>query len=192
MKKILALLLAAVMCLSLVACGGGNDTPSTNDNNANNTSQENENSTTDNIDYEPVEITLDNWQDYFEVVEVPVWEENAFGEIDSFNLEYEFRLKEEYYPRLNAEASNIVIEISYSYGKKPCKVDFENLTYELGERLRTETTTNITDKFYDHNGRFFTNPFGITSYDPGTQEVRYYDDVEMLRIQGTLYLTAEQ
>lgn len=51
MKKLLALLLAAVMCLSLVACGGGNDTPSTNDNDANNTSQETENSTTDNTDY---------------------------------------------------------------------------------------------------------------------------------------------
>lgn len=32
MKKILALLLAAVICLSLVACGGG-ETPNTNDNN---------------------------------------------------------------------------------------------------------------------------------------------------------------
>ena len=181
MKKIIALIVVVAMCLSLVACGGGTDT-----------SQETENNTTDNIDYEPIEITLDNWQDYFEVVEVPVWEENAFREIDSFNLRYEFRLKEEYYPRLNAEASNIVMEISYSYGAKPCKVDFENFTYELGERLRTATATNITDEFYDDNGKFYANPFGITSYDPVTQEVRYYDDVEMLRIQGTLYLIAEQ
>lgn len=51
MKKIIALLLVAVMCFSLAACGGGNDTPSTNDNGANNTSQENESSTTDNTDY---------------------------------------------------------------------------------------------------------------------------------------------
>lgn len=51
MKKLIALLLAAVMCLSLAACGGGNDTPSTSDNNANNTSQETENSTTDNTDF---------------------------------------------------------------------------------------------------------------------------------------------
>lgn len=120
-----------------------------------------------------------------------MWKENAFGEIDSFNLEYEFRLKEKYYPRLNAEDSSVAMEISYSYGEKPCNVDFQNQTYQLGERLRTETTTNITDKFYDRNGRFFTTPFGITSYDAGTQEVRYYDDVEMIRIQGTLYLTTE-
>ena len=49
MKKLLSLLLAAVMCLSLVACGGGNDTPSTNDDGGNNATHESENSTT--VDY---------------------------------------------------------------------------------------------------------------------------------------------
>ncbi len=33
MKKLFALLLAAVMCFSLVACGGGNDTPNADNNN---------------------------------------------------------------------------------------------------------------------------------------------------------------
>lgn len=51
MKRIIALLLAAIMCFSFVACSGGNNTPSTNDNDANNTSQETENGTTDNTDY---------------------------------------------------------------------------------------------------------------------------------------------
>lgn len=50
MKKLLALLLAAAICLSLVACGVA-ETPNTDDTDANNTSQETENSTTDNTDY---------------------------------------------------------------------------------------------------------------------------------------------
>ena len=42
MKKFFALLVAAVMCLSLVACGGGEETPNTDDNGTqqeNNTNQ---------------------------------------------------------------------------------------------------------------------------------------------------------
>ena len=34
MKQVISLLLALVLCLSLCACGGGNDTPVTNDTNA--------------------------------------------------------------------------------------------------------------------------------------------------------------
>lgn len=43
MKKILALLLAAVMCLSLVACGGGEETPNTDDSSAQEQQLQNDN-----------------------------------------------------------------------------------------------------------------------------------------------------
>ena len=195
MKKLLSLLLAFVLVLMLTACNGGGETT----NSGGSQSQENYSSDKTNGDgesqsqqnYKAVKITLDNWQDYFEISEFPVWKEDAFGETDGFNLEYEFRLKKEFYPRLNAKDSSIAMEISYSYGEKPCKVNFEKKTYELGEPLRTETTTNITEKFYDYDGKFYTSPFGVTFYDTGKQEVRYYDNVEMIRIKGTLYLAAE-
>lgn len=51
MKKILAFVLAAVMCLALVACGGGNDTPSNND--ANNTPSDSQPSSGDQQSPEP-------------------------------------------------------------------------------------------------------------------------------------------
>ena len=43
MKKILALLLAAVMCLSLTACGGGEETPNTDDSSAQEQQLQNDN-----------------------------------------------------------------------------------------------------------------------------------------------------
>lgn len=296
MKKIFALLLAAVMCFSLVACSGGNDTPSTNDNDANNTSQETENSTTDNTDYaseltqllcdknvwygmchgkgseeeftffedghfevnsnshtwefreyhkdatdylasytfqttpdydatrglyvtnqfllgydtdgnlllywrdyfcynesqyELVEITLDNWNTYFEVIATPVFEQNAFGEYDDFKLSHRFQLKDEYFPLLNAEETKISIEVTYNYVERECNVDFENLTYELGEALRTAESSKITDSFYAYKDCFYCVPFGIESYYNGVYQYSY-EDVEVIRIQGMLCLRIEK
>ncbi len=51
MKKLMAVLLAMVMSVSLVACGGRNINPSTNEGGETKTTQENEISTTDNTDY---------------------------------------------------------------------------------------------------------------------------------------------
>lgn len=296
MKKLLALLLAVAMCFSLVACGGENDTPSTNDNDANNTSQESENSTTDNTDYaseltqllceknvwygmchgkgseeeftffedghfevnsnshtwefkeyhkdatdylashsfqttpdydaarglyvtdefllgydtngnlllywrdyfcynesqyELVEITLDNWNTYFELVVTPEFKQNAFGEYDNFKLSHRFQLKAEYFPLLNAEETKISVEVTYNYVERECNVDFENLTYELGEALRTAQSSQITDYSYANKDYFYFTPFGIQTYFDG--KIQYsYEDVEVIRIQGTLCLRIEE
>ena len=57
MKKTIALLMVLALCLSLCACGGGNNVPETI-----------ETPTTTEPQYEIVEITMDNWQEYFEFV----------------------------------------------------------------------------------------------------------------------------
>jgi hypothetical protein len=77
MKKMLVLLLAAVMCLSLVACGGGKEVVSGFDG----TPALNYNSVAEHIDR--VELTVDNWKDYIKEYsyDVEVIEKDAFGEI---------------------------------------------------------------------------------------------------------------
>ena len=56
MKKLFALLLVAVMCFSLVACGGGNDTPTANNNeqqtNNSGSQQETETNTTNTEEFD--------------------------------------------------------------------------------------------------------------------------------------------
>ena len=78
MKKLLALLLAAIMCFSLVACGGGTpntDDSSTQQNEAQQEAANNEDtdSSTETENNEPqsetVELTLENWNEYFEIVD---------------------------------------------------------------------------------------------------------------------------
>lgn len=76
MKKRFALLLAAVMCLSLCACGGGTQ------------------------ETETIEITTENWQDYFEVKLAATVYKNAFGEIDTCFAYHYVYLKREYRDKL--------------------------------------------------------------------------------------------
>ena len=64
MKKKLVLLLATLMCVSLCACGGsetssGNNTDTKTEENGGSLSQGEE---------KEVEITMDNWQEYFEEI----------------------------------------------------------------------------------------------------------------------------
>ena len=69
MKKWIVLLLAAVLCLSLAACGNGK----TEDNSGTSQGQTTDHSPQDTdepsnaeLTEQTIEITLDNWQDYFE------------------------------------------------------------------------------------------------------------------------------
>lgn len=118
-----------------------------------------------------------------------MFHQNGFGEYDDFDLWYGFQLKDEYYSLLDAGNSRIAMEISYNWGERICTVNFENQTYELGERVRTSSATKIVDSFINSGQSFYCSPFGIMLYDNGT--VRYYEDVEMLRIQGSLCLQVQ-
>ena len=69
MKKWIALLLAAVMCLSLAACGNGkteDNSGTSQGQTTNNSPQDTDEPSNAELTEQTVEITLDNWQDYFE------------------------------------------------------------------------------------------------------------------------------
>ena len=91
MKKLLALLLAAVMCLSLAACGGGTtDTQTKNPVLLYYESSVLNTNVFINIDkladiLEIVELTTDNWREYIKVYSysVETVETDAFGEVTS-------------------------------------------------------------------------------------------------------------
>lgn len=220
MKKLLALLLAAVMCLSLAACDGGNDTNSDNEPQANQSMQQEaeNNETAENNDAEApifqenseqqtsenntpniveIELTVENFDTYFELVEVAIFSENEFGETDEMELYQYYLVREEYNV---SDMSDFAVEYSCVWGRKNCEVDFTNLTYTLSDFNDTTPPANVmTDRFYDIevNGQ---ERFGFSIDGSGksvrksygtTGEVGYSVDFEILRVKGTLFLIEE-
>ena len=187
MKKAMSLLLTLVMCLSLCACGGGNDTPETTEIPtttipATTELEISEPETTAPIEaepqYETVEITMENWEDYFEFTHFYIPYKNSFGEVENFSVETRFCLKDGY------NASNVDIAIEYSYVEQgfTYEVNFENGTLTFGKAvdswgLTKDTTDMAITAFPCHlpsvGGRDETSVVIRTNY-------------EMLRIQGTI------
>ena len=92
MKKTISLLLTLVLCLSLCACDGGAQKTET------------------------IEITLENWQDYFELKLAATVYKNDFDEIDTCFANHYVYLKREYRDRL-VEADVAFAWTSDGYGQ---------------------------------------------------------------------------
>ena len=143
MKKLLAMLLVAVMSFSLVACGG--EAESKNDSVQQETTQnETSNAETEENKVEKipkeVEITVDNWQEYFEIVEVPVWVFNDFDEIEGcYGIITSLCLKEEFVEKGVSEKTNLAFEYTATRHVVPFEADLENKEVTLGEPYETQS-----------------------------------------------------
>lgn len=116
MKKLLASLLAVVLCLSLTACG-----------------VEERIAQLDRNVYEVIEITVDNWQDYFEIVEVTVWETDEAGEVvDCYGVITSLCLKEEFADKTLSEKTEL--EFQYRALRHICEftADLEKQEITIG------------------------------------------------------------
>lgn len=150
-------------------------------------------------DFEVIELTVNNWLDYFEIVEVLEFRENAFGEADLLYCYRYYCLKDEYVDIIAQYLStNIAVEYTpVNRGYISCVVDPINRTFTKGERLRNYSETTQTQKMaysysshseVDYRLRFYFSSGSISKdyFENGT--IDYTDDVVMNRIQGTLYI----
>lgn len=239
MKKLLALLLAALMCLSLAACGdedvsqrtlrrykekieeleeqirqqeetiadltqqlqGKDDAPAVEQPEEPAkpapTPAPEEPATPVQPQYEEIAITLDNWETYFEITLEPTFYRNAFDEVYRLALPYYFKLKDEYFDRLEESQSKLIFESRYDYGMRFCTVDYDAQTYVLGEYVNQSFPmqgTQIVDRMgYDPTmGMYYTESFrggtGMMDKNQYGTSIMVYDNFEILRIQGTLCL----
>ena len=130
MKKFLALLLAAVTCLSLVACN--NDKPS-------NESTENTKNQAESTHSE-VKITADNFEKYFEFVEESFFTKNDSGEVNALRYRHYYKLREDY--NIDITKSSIKLDYGYSYSTKNVDIDFKNEKFTLGDQVGDKKTVN--------------------------------------------------
>lgn len=170
MKKILALLLAAVMCLSLVACGGiGGKT-------------------------EVVELTLDNWQDYFELTVVEYYDLNAFGEVEKLELQQHLCVKEEYADHVDCE--NVAFEIQPTLQTVQITLNTADQSYTSGEVIEEfmDDSPEIVELFNYASKGFKRHGYGDIIYSAyikpnGNDKFTYVPTLEQLgviRVTGTI------
>lgn len=217
MKKWIALLLAAVMCLSLAACGNGK----TDDNSGTSQGQTTDNSPQDTdepsnaeLTEQTIEITLDNWQEYFEFrPDVDVLKD-SYNEITGMQVLYKFFPKEAIAENITVpdamDDDRIVFDVQY-IDPYACIYRYDLNTQELtiGEFTEGSSSYSADDLLpsYDWSGTYdsgidpgyfptdgylvITEPLNVR--DAGTikdniiEAYGYaFSSIEITRIKGTI------
>ena len=92
--------------------------------------------------YKTVEITLANWKNYIEKIEVPYYAANAFGEFDHLEMHYYYVVKPEYVPYLDMKKSSVIMEVDITGNFYYATVDFLNKKYILSEPIFAKNLNN--------------------------------------------------
>lgn len=154
---------------------------------------------------EIVELTSENWQNYFEVKPYAKPMTNDFDEITDLMISSTLVLKDEYANKF--AASDGAVEVSFG-GEYRCPIEYNSSTKELtlgtpytkeenekqGYYISSEEITN-TEKLanYDEYGLVIGGGTGCTpntlkiNGDIVTADSSYYETIEIIRIQGNLY-----
>ena len=204
MKKIIALLLLVFICLSLVACGNKAEPPNTS--NDFTQSEELDNESTSDLNtgnkenlnsIETIAISINNWQDYFEIRICAKPRTNDFNEVDSLWISAYLVLKDEFADRYVSSAGAVEVKKS---GQNATAVEYNLETKELtlvpSDNISTrEWTTTVSLARYQEIGLDLdigmgTNPDTLKqSNNVITAVSQFYKFIEITRIEGTLCLT---
>lgn len=133
-----------------------------------------------------IEITLDNWNQYFEIVENTDWRKNAFGEAENLNISYSFKLRDEYQTAYDNDiaveihAEKILVDIDLDLAEeKYGYLDVINETYDFNT-IESITGNSITF-FSCWDGYFEKNDIKVSN-------IEILKNIEILRVQGKIYL----
>lgn len=179
MKKILALLLAAVVCLSLVACNNDKSSEDPNEGTTNKAE----------VTLGEVKITADNFDTYFEFVEEAFFTKNTAGQIDALRHRHYYQLKEHY--NIDLSKSSIKLDYGYSYSTRKVNIDFKNEKFTLGDQvgeineIKSYTINEISNRTYKDFAIFLLQPNHASI---GDTELMYFSDFKLNSVEGTIYL----
>lgn len=130
---------------------------------------------------EAIEITLDNWQDYFEIVERDDVRKNAFDEITDVNKGWYIVLKDGF--EMVEYDTSIAIEYSAIDERRYYEIDKENGTLTIGERSEDRKFS------YSSTGKISRREEKLTCTASLSDKILTFPtDLQIVRIQGTLYI----
>ena len=180
-------------------------------NSENNETQENSNNAEENnsdhnssqtVTSETVELTLDNWKDFFELQVKPEYRLNAFGEVDTVVLSQLLVFKEEYAGHVTC--NDVAIEMDRMIQEVAIKVSPTEQSYTLGEviekrelqtdKIETMHRSQNPDGSYFYYIDIFSNNYinvatNTNPEDPSHKTVLLVEsmaDIEAIRVTGTL------
>ena len=140
-----------------------------------------------------VEITMDNWQEYFELREYVEIKKNGFGEFEKVSVYYALVNKDGMSPECNL--SDVTMEFSYTKKYVSMSVDLENGTITYGADRGKDPYwdyTGVTTMQGAGNfiGEYYMNRYGqfvasSWTYEPSDDQFSVLDTFEILRIAGT-------
>ena len=177
MKKFLALILAlTIMCFSFVACSDNKDTG------------KDDNQKTEEKMPESVELTMENFDTYFEFVEESFFTKDKDGNLTQLRFRHYYKLKPEY--NINLEESTVLLKYDYSAVTKKIDIDFDAQKFTLGEDTEEKDyynavpITKISQLTYKDNAILLLQP---THAKEGDTTVEYFDDFKLASVEGTLH-----
>lgn len=138
MKRILALLLVCALCLALCACGKKEEA-------AIPVPEAVETVTPVQMDrsYRSYEINTENWNMFFEVVEIPLYILTSTDVISQVCQNYCVVLKDEYLPYLNPEGDySVRFDVAFDIYVETLDIDTVHYTYRhMGDTLYADHST---------------------------------------------------
>lgn len=156
-----------------------------------------------------VEITSENWQEYFVLKEEACWLRNDFGEVAYGVWEQVMCVHDEWADKAVLDTSDVAFECSYDRSDYRCTVDCEAQTLEIGEldyeNEENETTTFCIGDRYQADVEWsggtvngvellpenvvYCIQSGLADdYGAGYLTVLTYDDLTITRAAGTLVI----
>ncbi len=141
--------------------------------------------------YETVEITTENFYEYFEYKEEIVEQENAFGELTRVVSNRGFVLREDYKERLNILLSEAAVEYKYtSYAKDDGQYISDGQQFVWGEISFMYESSEVASlsNAYALAGSPYGMPVRGSSFGIGEKSSIWIEIGELLRVQGTLFL----
>jgi hypothetical protein len=188
-KKIIAFILMAVMCVGLAACGEA--TPNSNGDAAANKKE-----------YKAVEIDMNNWSEYFEFTTnySVYYEKSAFSdapkEVSAVAQDFYFSVKDEYFSRLDTVNSKVTVRISTEFGAQKGTFAADYSSFEPNG----EFTSDIKDMIMESmDGDFRVTDHGKFAYQLSSAAAtlselskgelfKWLKNQKVLNIMGTLYI----